>query len=149
MSHVVDCSITLPWFLEDERTRFTDQILNAIHQVEYWVPAVWRLEMLNGLLMAERRKRIDRAWRIASVDQASRLKVRVDMAQPGMAAVGTLAERHGLTAYDAAYLELAVRQRFGLITQDRELVRAADAEGLSVQSPGRAGAAQKRRRYNV
>jgi len=72
MSHVVDCSITLPWFLEDERTRFTDQILNAIHQVEYWVPAVWRLEMLNGLLMAERRKRIDRAWRIASVDQASR-----------------------------------------------------------------------------
>jgi predicted nucleic acid-binding protein len=54
-----------------------------------------------------------------------------------------------LTAYDAAYLELAVRQRFGLITQDRDLVRAADAEGLSVQSPGRTGAAQKRRRYNV
>jgi hypothetical protein len=51
--------------------------------------------MLNGLLMAERRKRIDRAWRIASVDQASRLKVRVDMAQPGMAVVGTLASGTG------------------------------------------------------
>ena len=149
MSHVVDCSITLPWFLEDERTKFTDQILNALHEVEYWVPSIWRLEMVNGLLMAERRKRIDKAWRIESVDQASRLKVRVDLVQPGMSAVANLADRHGLTAYDAAYLELAVRQKFGLITQDRDLVRAADAEGLPVQSPGRSGAAQKRRRYNV
>ena len=149
MSHVVDCSITLPWFLEDERTKFTDQILNAIHEVEYWVPSIWRLEMVNGLLMAERRKRIDKAWRIESVDQASRLKVRVDLIQPGMSTVANLADRHGLTAYDAAYLELAMRQKFGLITQDQELVRAADAEGLMVQSPGRSGAAQKRRRYNV
>ena len=149
MSHVVDCSITLPWFLEDERTRFTDQILTAIHEIEYWVPSIWRLEMVNGLLMAERRKRIDRAWRIESVDQAARLKVRVDPLQPNMAAVANLADRHGLTAYDATYLELAMRQKLGLITQDRDLVRAADAEGLSVQAPGRTGAAQKRRRYNI
>ena len=149
MSHVVDCSITLPWFLEDERTKFTDEILNASHQAEFWVPSVWRLEMVNGLLMAERRKRIDRTRRIESVDQAARLNVRVDLAQPSMAMVANLAERHGLTAYDAAYLELAIRQKFGLITQDRELVRAADAEGLPVQAPGRTGAAQKRRRYNV
>ena len=104
MSHVVDCSITLPWFLEDERTRFTDQVLNAIHQVEYWAPSVWRLEMLNGLLMAERRKRIDRARRIESIDQVTRLNVRLDPALPNVTAIGALAERHGLTAYDAAYL---------------------------------------------
>ena len=149
MSHVVDCSITLPWFLEDERTKFTDQMLNAIHEIEYWAPSLWRFEMVNGLLMAERRKRIDRAWRIESVDQAARLKVRVDSVQPSMAAVATLADRHGLTAYDAIYLELAMRQKFGLITQDRDLVRAADSEGLPVQAPGRTSAAQKRRRYNV
>ena len=149
MSHVVDCSITLPWFLEDERTRFTDQVLNAIHQVEYWAPSVWRLEMLNGLLMAERRKRIDRARRIESIDQVTRLNVRLDPALPNVTAIGALAERHGLTAYDAAYLELAVRQNFGVVTQDRDLVRAADAEGLPVQAPGRTGAAQRRRRYNV
>ena len=149
MSHVVDCSITLPWFLEDERTRFTDQVLNAIHQVEYWAPSVWRLEMLNGLLMAERRKRIDRARRIESLDQVARLNVRVDPTLPNVTAIGALAERYGLTAYDAAYLELAVRQNFGVVTQDRDLVRAADAEGLPVQAPGRTGAAQKRRRYNA
>jgi predicted nucleic acid-binding protein len=149
MSHVVDCSITLPWFLEDERTRFTDQILNAIDAVEYWAPAIWRLEMVNGLLMAERRKRIDRAWRIECVGQAARLNVRVDATQPNMEAVASLADRHGLTAYDATYLELAIRQKFGLVTQDRDLVRAADTEGLTVQAPGRTGATQKRRRYNV
>ena len=149
MPHVVDCSITLAWFLEDERSKFTDQILGAIDLGEYWAPSVWRLEMLNGLMMAERRKRIDRARRIESVDQVARLNVRLDPTLPNMTAVGALAERHGLTAYDAAYLELAVRQRFGLVTQDRELVRAADAEGLLVQSPGRGGTAQKRRRYNI
>jgi len=149
MSHVLDCSVTLSWFLEDERTKFTDQILNEIHQIEYWVPSIWRLEMVNGLLMAERRKRIDRAWRIESVDQTARLKVRVDPAQLSMEAVANLADRHGLTAYEAVYLELAKRQKFGLITQDTELVRAADAEGLPVQSPGRSSAAQRRRRYNV
>jgi predicted nucleic acid-binding protein len=75
--------------------------------------------------------------------------VRVDPVQPSMGAVADLADRHGLTAYDAVYLELAKRQKFGLITQDTELIRAADAEGLPVQSPGRSSAAQKRRRYNV
>jgi len=149
MSHVVDCSITLPWFLEDERTKFTDQLLNAIHEVEYWVPSIWRLEMVNGLLMAERRKRIDKTWRIESVNQVTRLNVRVDPIQPSLSAVANLAERHGLTAYDAAYLELAMRLKVGLITQDGDLVRAADSEGLPVQAPGRTGAAQKRRRYNV
>lgn len=149
MSAVIDCSITLPWFLEDERTRFTDQILNAIDAVEYWAPPIWRLEMVNGLLMAERRKRIDRSWRIECVRQAERLNVRLDPAEPNMEAVASLADRHGLTAYDATYLELAIRQKFGLITQDKDLVRAADTEGLTVQAPGRAGAAQKRRRYNI
>ena len=149
MSLVVDCSVTMPWFLEDERTKFTDQLLNGIDRAEYWAPSVWRLEMLNGLMMAERRKRIDRARRIESVDQVARLNVRVDPTLPNVMAIGALAERYGLTAYDAAYLELAVRQNFGLITQDRELARAADAEGVQVQAPGRTGAAQKRRRYNI
>lgn len=149
MSLVVDCSVTMPWFLEDERTKFTDQLLNAIDRAEYWAPSVWRLEMLNGLMMAERRKRIDRARRIESVDQVARLNVRIDPMLPNVFTLGALAERYGLTAYDAAYLELAVRQNFGLVTQDQELVRAADAEGVQVQSPGRSGAAQRRRRYNI
>ena len=149
MSLVVDCSVSLPWFLEDERTKFTDQLLEAVDRAEYWAPPVWRLEMLNGLMIAERRKRIDRARRIESVDQVARLNVRVDPTLPNVMAIGALAERHGLTAYDAAYLELAKRQGFALATLDRDLVQAAAAEGVMVQSAGRSGVAQKRRRYNI
>lgn len=149
MSLVVDCSVTLPWFLEDERSKFTDDLLDAIDRSEYWAPSLWRIEMLNGLLMAERRKRIDRPWRIASVEQVARLNVRVDSALPRVAAIGELAARHGLSAYDAAYLELAKRQDFAMATLDRDLVKAAAAEGIAVQSAGRSGVAQRRRRYNI
>ena len=149
MSLVLDCSVTLPWFLEDERTKFTDDLLDAIDRAEYWAPSVWRLEMLNGLLMAERRKRIDRPWRIESVEQVARLNVRLDPALPRVAAIGGLAERHRLSAYDAAYLELAKRQGFSMATLDRDLVQAAAVEGVVVHAPGRSGVAQKRRRYNI
>jgi predicted nucleic acid-binding protein len=149
MSLVVDCSVTLPWFLEDERSKFTDDLLDAIDRSEYWAPSLWRIEMLNGLLMAERRKRIDRPWRIASVEQVARLNVRVDPALPRVSAIGELAERHRLSAYDAAYLELAKRLDFAMATLDRDLVKAAAAEGIAVRSPGRSGVAQKRRRYNI
>jgi predicted nucleic acid-binding protein len=149
MSLVVDCSVALPWFLEDERTRFTDDLLDAIDRSEYWAPSLWRIEMLNGLLMAERRRRINRSWRLESVAQVARLNVRIDPALPHVAAIDGLAERHGLSAYDAAYLELAKRHGFALATLDRELAQAAAAEGLAVHAPGRSGAAQKRRRYNI
>lgn len=149
MAFVVDASVTLPWFLVDERTAFTDSLLDAINRIEYWAPSVWRLEVPNALLVAEKKRRIDRARRLEALDQASRLRVKVDPAPPDMQAISAVAERRQLSTYDAAYLELAMRQGFGLITLDRQLAQAALAEGVAVQSPGRSGAAQRRRRYNV
>lgn len=149
MALVLDCSVTLPWFLEDERSKFTDDLLDAIDRSDYWAPSLWRIEMLNGLLMAERRRRINQPWRIASVEQVARLNVRIDSALPRVSAIGELAGRHGLSAYDAAYLELAKRLDFPIATLDRDLAKAAVAEGVAVQSPGRSGVAQKRRRYNI
>jgi predicted nucleic acid-binding protein len=110
MAFVIDASATLPWFLEDERTPFTDSLLEAVDRIEYWAPAVWCLEIPNALLIAERRD---------------------------------------LSMYDAAYLELALRHEFGLITLDRALAQAAIAEGVPLEAPGRSGAAQRRRRYNI
>lgn len=149
MAFVVDASVTLPWFLEDERTAFTDSLLDAIDRVEYWAPSVWCLELPNALLAAERKRRIGRERRLAAVDQASRLRIRIDTGTPDMRAISALAERRALSTYDAAYLELAVREGFGLITLDRALAQAADAEGVPVEAPGRSGAAQRRRRYNI
>jgi len=64
-----------------------------------------------------------------------------------MRSISTIAERHGLSTYDASYLELASRQGFGLMTLDRGLADAAVAAGIAVQSPGRSSASQPRKRY--
>jgi predicted nucleic acid-binding protein len=147
MAFVLDCSVTLPWFLEDERTEFTDALLFSVKTAEYWVPAIWCLEFPNALLVAERRKRIDRGRRLEALDQVARLLVRVDNEPIGMKAVSGIAERHDLSTYDAAYLELAVRLSAGLITLERTLAQAASLEGIAVQAPGRLTASQARKRY--
>ena len=147
MATVIDASVTLPWFLDDERSAFTDAVFASLGTEEYWVPAVWRLEFPNALLAAERKKRIDRQTRLEALDFASGLALRVDAQAIDMRAVSALAERHGLSTYDAAYLELALRQGFGLITLDRALAQAAAMAGIAVQSPGRGTAAQVRKRY--
>ncbi|HEY8251512.1 MAG TPA: type II toxin-antitoxin system VapC family toxin [Burkholderiales bacterium] len=147
MPAVLDASVTLPWFLQDERTAFTDSVFAALGRDEFWVPAVWRLEFPNALLAAERKRRIDRQTRIEALEFASGLALRVDPAPIDMRSISAIAERHGLSTYDAAYLELAARQGIGLITLDRALADAAAAAGIAVQSPGRSTAAQTRRRY--
>jgi predicted nucleic acid-binding protein len=84
--------------------------------------------------MAMRRKRIDAAFRDRALFNLSTMKIEVDPEshlhawKAGM----RLSDRHGLTSYDAAYLELAQRRRLTLATLDRALIRAADAEGVSV-----------------
>jgi predicted nucleic acid-binding protein len=147
MPAVLDASVTLPWFLHDERTAFTDSVFAALGEDEFWVPAVWRLEFPNALLVAERKRRIDRQTRLEALELASGLALRVDAASIDMRSISTIAERHGLSTYDASYLELAARQGFGLVTLDRALADAAGAAGIAVQSPGRASAAQTRKRY--
>jgi predicted nucleic acid-binding protein len=149
MAAVLDASVTLPWFLQDERTAFTDSVFAALGADEFWVPAVWRLEFPNALLAAERKRRIDRQTRLEALEFASGLALRVDAAPIDMRAISKLAERHGLSTYDASYLELAARQGISLITLDKALADAAAAAGIPVQSPGRSTAAQTRKRYSA
>lgn len=147
MAFVVDCSVSLAWFLEDERNAFTDSILRATETADHWVPAVWPLEFANGLLMAQRRKRIDRVARLDALQRVLLPGLHIDTAPLDMEAVSALAERRDLTTYDASYVELAVRRGLGLVTLDRGLAQAAAAEGVAVQLPGRSSASQARKRY--
>lgn len=147
MAFVVDCSVSLAWFLEDERNAFTDSILRATETADHWVPAVWPLEFANGLLMAQRRRRIDRAARLEALRRVLLPGLHVDTTPLDMEAVSALAERRDLTTYDASYVELAVRLGLDLVTLDRGLAQAAAAEGVAVQSPGRSAASQARKRY--
>ncbi len=128
---VVDASITAAWFLPDEATPATEAALQATADRDVWVPALWLLEMGNLLLSAQRRRRIDAAKRRQLVLAASALRLHIDREPVSLAMVDDLAARHGLSAYDAAYLELALRRKLPLATADESLSKAMLAEGIS------------------
>ena len=113
--------------LRDERTAASIAVLNRVAEAGAVVPALWRLEVLNGLQVAARRGRINIAYRDASLTDLSSLVIAIDPGTNHQAWSATLqlCDRFGLTPYDAAYLELAGRRRLPLATLDGELVRAA------------------------
>lgn len=134
MSFVVDTSITLAWCFEDERTQPITDLLYRLGQTGALAPLLWPLEALNGLLMAERRRRIHARQRAELAGFLRDLPVILDTETTDQAWTVTLrlAERHGLTMYDAAYLELAQRRKLPLATVDKHLVKAARALGTTV-----------------
>ena len=96
------------------------------------MPGLWHLEVGNTLLLAERRGKISAANRVAALEDLFRLPISVDQDTASRAWRDTLilAERHRLTLYDAAYLELSVRQSLPLATFDAELRQAATAANV-------------------
>jgi predicted nucleic acid-binding protein len=127
---VVDASVSAAWFLPDEATAFTEAALAATAVCDVWVPALWLLDTGNLLLNAQRRRRIDDAKRRALVAAAAALRLRVDREAVPMIELDALAVRHALSAYDASYLELALRRGLPLATQDAALRRAMVDAGV-------------------
>ncbi len=101
-----------------------------------WVPALWWYEMANALLMAQRRKRLTEAERIRLMELYRKLPIRTDMMLDSdiMWRFQTLGIEYHLSAYDAAYLELAQRRGLGLATVDRPLGLAAQRAGIKPTS---------------
>ena len=127
---VVDASVAATWFLPDEATPFTEAALVASATSEVWVPALWLLEIGNLFISAQRRKRISAEQRLALVQAAAALRLRVDREPVDMVALDALATRHGLTTYDATYLELAMRRSLPLATLDAALLKAMSSAGV-------------------
>jgi predicted nucleic acid-binding protein len=133
---VLDASIVLTWCFPDEETQKAQEISERIATGGRGiVPAFWRHEILNALLVGERRKRLTRELVQAFIVDLGRLPVDADEGATSSVVFETtqsLCRKHGLTAYDAAYLEVALRQRCPLATVDQDLARAAVAEGVEV-----------------
>lgn len=129
---VVDASVTMAWFFPDEANAFTESLLDALGTRPFWVPALWVLECTNVLQTSCRRGRISSERRAEIARELHDLPVQVDHDLPGFPALDALAAATGLSAYDAAYLELAVRKQLPIASQDAALVRAARASGLKV-----------------
>lgn len=135
---MIDSSITLAWFFEDERTAAADAVLHRVTGTGALVPSLWRLEVANGLQIAIRRRRVETAFRDATLADLSAMAITIDPATDSQAWATTLrlADRHGLTLYDAAYLELAQRTATPLASLDRALCNAAGALGIEVLGRG-------------
>lgn len=132
---VLDCSATLPWVFADEASPAADALLDQLVQGERaWVPALWHLELGNVLLGAKRRNRIDQAGIEAFLSRLAAYDIAVDDQTMERAWQKTLdlALQHGLSTYDASYLELALRRGLSLATLDRQLAIAARASGVPV-----------------
>jgi predicted nucleic acid-binding protein len=134
VSLVLDASLTLGWYFEDERTAAGDAVLDRVAEAGAVVPPLWRYEVANGLQMAVRRKRIDARYRDASLTDLRSLPIAVDRAGDDLLWTATLAlaDRFRLTVYDAAYLELARRRHLPLATADRALRAGARALRLEL-----------------
>lgn len=133
MSLVLDPSLALSWYFEDERTSAADELLDQVVETGAVVPSLWRLEIANGFQMAIRRKRIDAAFRDNALAQLAAMPIAVDPDTDTYVwtTLLQLADQFQLTAYDAAYLELAQRRKLPLATFDRQLLAACKSLGLA------------------
>jgi predicted nucleic acid-binding protein len=131
---ILDSSATLAWIYADEITPAIRQVFDLLRENGAWVPSLWRLEVANILEMGVRRTRHDVAFRDATLADLALLPINLDPETDRQAWGATLrlAERHRLTSYDAAYLELAQRRRLPLATLDSDLRAAANSESVTL-----------------
>lgn len=133
---VLDASVALSWCFEDQQTAFSEAVLSALKRdAAPVVPPLWMYEVLNVLALARRKGLMDKATAATFWNKASRAAVIVENAGDTAHKIIELSERHGLTAYDAAYLELALREGLPLATLDNELKKAARAAGARLFTP--------------
>lgn len=134
MSFVLDNSIALAWCFEDEQPEHVMNLLDRVTETGAFAPSLWPLEALNGLLIAERRRRINAGLRRRFANFLHELPIMIDTETADRAWTATveLAERLRLSLYDATYLELAMRRKLPLATLEKELINAAKASGTIV-----------------
>lgn len=122
--------MTLPWFFEDQLDGYADAILHLLAKEAATAPALWPLEVVNGLVGAERRGRLSAEDVTNALAMLAELDIAVEEQSPIPRAILTVVREHGLTAYDAAYLELAMRENIPLATNDHDLAKAAKRAGV-------------------
>ena len=132
-SWVVDSSVGIAWVHPNQATSETEKLL---HEVEAGalvvIPSLWFVEMANSLLVLQRRKKLTKEERKASLEALASLNFTVDeeAAKAAFCKTSELAEEHGLTIYDATYLEVALRRKLCLASRDTVLISAAKKCGV-------------------
>jgi predicted nucleic acid-binding protein len=132
---VIDSSIVIGWVHPSQANELTKQLLeDAKIGTAIYVPSLWHLEIANTLLVFVRRKLMAEPQRGVGLTLLSQLRIIIDDETNRLAfsAVSELASKHSLSAYDAAYLELARRKSLPLGTRDEALKSAAKKSGIKL-----------------
>jgi predicted nucleic acid-binding protein len=134
---VLDGSVTLAWAFDDETSPYTEAVADSLDKIPAIVPQLWPLEVANGLLVGARHKRTTEAKVAAFLTLLAKLPIAVDDQTALRAWQETLhlAQAQNLSAYDAAYLELAMRHDMPMATIDEQLKRAAAVVGVPLYRP--------------
>ncbi len=131
---VIDASVALAWCFPDEASDYADAVLVALEGQTAMVPAIWPVEIANALMIGERRKRIRQPEVRRFIELLKGLSILED-GQPLADTVSNilpLAREYDLSAYDAAYLNVAVRHGAPLATLDAALQKASRASGIKI-----------------
>ena len=131
---VLDTSVSVSWFFEDEGGDYAAAVLESLNTWEAFVPSLWPLEVANVLVVAERRRRCSEAEAVRFIELLENLPITIDedTAHRALHTTYQLAREYGLTYYDSAYLELAMRLGTPLATMDRQLADAAQKAGVNI-----------------
>ena len=133
MAFVADNSVILAWFVKGQATPYTWNTLEraasgeAIH-----VPLLWRQEFVNAMVVLERRRRLEAADAAQAFQEVAELNLVTDREMVELDALADLARRFKLSAYEATYLELAMRLRLPLACRDGPLKAALPRAGVTL-----------------
>lgn len=133
MAFVADNSVVLAWFVKSQSTPYSEKILGRVVREEVHVPIVWSLEFTNALRQLERRRKLKPEATTAILDAVDTLGLQSDSSPPCRQRLLDLARQYDLSAYDASYLELAIRLSVKLAAQDGPLAAAAVKAGLKAE----------------
>ncbi|MFM8455095.1 MAG: type II toxin-antitoxin system VapC family toxin [Gammaproteobacteria bacterium] len=131
---VLDASVALAWCFADESTEATNQLLEAVLMHKAHVPNLFHLEISNIILNAVRRNRISYARMTKYIELLNKLDLQIDSETSNRAfhEILQLSYSHGLTTYDAAYLELSLRLGLPLASRDKVLCKVAKNLGVAL-----------------
>jgi predicted nucleic acid-binding protein len=129
---VLDNSVVCGWFLENQTTPYSEAILNRLNEDKAFAPALWELELANVLRTACVRQRLTAEAAQRVVGHLVSLPIEVDRKAVPASELLSLSLRFGITSYDAAYLELALRLQLSVATSDGPLRAAALASGVGL-----------------
>lgn len=130
MAFVADASVTAAWFLPSQSNAYADRLLARLSAEPVRVPCLWPFEFANVLTALERRKKLTKAQVAGIVLRLAPLPLMVDATVPAASRLLELAREFGLSAYDAGYLELALRLGIPLASRDGALRAAAERAGV-------------------